>query len=158
MSAAQRQRDAVSDERREISQAKQVTCHHDHITPRVGFAFDCGERRDALRREHVPRQQRERGGEWPSLRDHRRELVGDLIACSGKCVHRAERANGDFARREAGDQRDRNLPIKTDRREDDFERTANDAGETVLNRRAGRAIGRRRECRQEPQQNHQASK
>ena len=115
---AQARDDAVGDEGREVGQREQVAGHDERIAPRIGFALDHRERRQALRREHVPGEQRTGGGETPAAGDHRLELRGQVVTARGHGVHGAERAHRDFARRESRHQRDRDLPVETDGRED----------------------------------------
>ena len=71
-----------------------ITLHDQRIAPRVCLAPNDGERRQALRCEHVPGEQRIRGRERPALGDDRRERVGEDIAnISGatlSCTHVTE--------------------------------------------------------------------
>ena len=70
----QRKRDAIGDERGQVGKQKQIARHDQRIAYRIGFTLHDRQRRNALRREHIPGEQRERRRERPALRDHRRQL------------------------------------------------------------------------------------
>ena len=90
------------------------------------------------------------------MRDHRPQRRLDIGAADvGQRVDRAERADHDFARGQARHQRDADLPVEAQRREDVIQACAEHAGEAVADRRSGGPGGRRRIARQEPHQHHQ---
>ncbi len=153
-SAEQRARHPVRHPGREVGEREQVASHDQRITPRVRLALHDDERRQALRREDVPREQRQRRREAPGVRDHRHQRRRD-VALGRERVDRAERADGDLACREARHQRERDLPVEPERREHDFERAADHAGEAVHDRGPFGARRRRRVAAQEPQHDHQ---
>ena len=69
-------------------------------------------------------------------------------------IHGAERADRDLSRCESGHQRQRDLPVETQRREHVFEPVTDHACKAVEDRRARRSRRRCRKAAQEPQHDH----
>ena len=57
--------DGVCNPGSRVGERKHVCRHDDWVPPRIGLAFDRGKSREALRREYVPSQQRERRRQTP---------------------------------------------------------------------------------------------
>ena len=111
------ERDVVGDERRDVRQREQVAGHDQRIAPGVGFALHDRQGREALRREHVPGQQRRarsRGSSCarsraPARRRHRSAAdIAYTVPSALTATSRAARP---------GHQRDRDLPVEADGRE-----------------------------------------
>jgi len=64
-SSTQRLGDRVGDPGSRVGERKHVRRHDDRVTPGIGLAFDRRKGREALRREYVPSQQRERRRQTP---------------------------------------------------------------------------------------------
>jgi hypothetical protein len=64
-SSAERDRRVIDDERRKVGQRQHVTEQEGGPLPAVGFAPDDTQCRGALRREHIPGEERQGGGEAP---------------------------------------------------------------------------------------------
>ena len=80
LTRAQRDGDPIGDERREIRQRQHVGEGDEHQAPAAGLAADHRQRRGALRREHVPGEQRQRGGEAPFVGQRLADLLGGFLA------------------------------------------------------------------------------
>jgi hypothetical protein len=111
-------RHAIGDEGGQVGQREQVARHDQRVAPGIRLALDGRQRRQALRREHEPGQQRQRRGQAPVCAIIGTSVRGHVVRCS-TAIHRAQRADGHFARREARHQRERDLPVEADRREHD---------------------------------------
>lgn len=73
-------RQTVRDERGGVSEREEVDHHDERRSPASRFPPHGRQSGDALRREHVPREERQRGGEAPVVRDERHERCAGAFA------------------------------------------------------------------------------
>ena len=122
---------------------EQVARHDQRIAPRVGLALDGRERGQhcGANTYHASSDSAVGSDQEPLISGV--SAFATSVAGRGKRIDGAERADRDLTRRQTRYERDGDLPVEADRREDQRERGADLAGDAVLDRRPGRVRRRR---------------